>query len=130
MKRTTMRLGDAELDIMLAIWAAEGPSTSVQVRDRLRQRRDWAMASVMTSLARLVEKGFISCDKSSGINTYTALVSEDAYKSQESKNLLERLYNNSVPNMVTNLYGSKVLAKADIDDLRALLDALDGGEPQ
>lgn len=120
-------LGEAELDIMMAIWEANGPLTSVQVRDKLRGSRDWAMASIMTSLARLVEKGFISCDKSSGINTYTALVAEDAYKSQESKGLLERLYGNSVPKLVTNLYGSNLLDQADIDELRTLLDSLDGG---
>ena len=124
----TKRLGDAELEIMLAIWEAPGPLTSVQVREKLRQTRDWAMASVMTALSRLVEKGFLSCDKSSGINTYTALIQEDAYKSQESKSLLEKLYGNSVPNLVTNLYGSKLLDQDDLCELRELLDTLDGGK--
>lgn len=126
--KKTKNLGDAELEIMLAIWEAEHPLTSVQVREKLRETRDWAMASVMTSLARLVEKGFLRCDKDTGINTYTALIPEDDYKAQESQSLLTRLYGNSVPNMVTTLYGNKMLDKSDIDELRTLLDSLEGGE--
>lgn len=124
----TKRLGDAELEIMLAIWQSEGPMTSVQVRQRLRESRDWPMASVMTSLARLVEKGFLTLDKSSGINTYTAVITEDAYKAQESRTFLSKLYGNSVPQLVTHLYGSKVIDKEDIEELRALLSHLDEGE--
>lgn len=122
------RLGDAELEIMLAVWAEQGPITSVQVREKLRGSRDWAMSTLMTSLARLVEKGFLQCDKSTGINQYTALIKEADYKSREGKSLLEKLYGNSMPNMVTNLYGSKLLDQSDIEELRSLLDELEGGK--
>lgn len=121
------RLGDAELEIMLAIWDAGTPLTSVQIREKLKRSRDWAMASIMTSLARIVEKGFLQCDKSTGINLYTPLADEEDYKAQEGRSFLDKMYGSSVPNLVTNLYSNKVIDKADIDELRKLLDSLDGG---
>lgn len=122
------RLGDAELEIMLAIWGAGTSLTSVQIREKVRGSRDWAMATLMTSLARLVEKGFLECDKSTGINLYTPLVNEEEYKAQEGRSFLEKMYGNSVPNLVTNLYSNKVINKKDINELRKLLNTLEGGE--
>lgn len=84
------------------------------------------MPQVMTSLARLVEKGFISCDKSIGINTYQALISESDYKAQESQSFLAKLYGSSVPNMVNHLYSNRIIDQTDIEELRTLLATLDG----
>lgn len=126
--KKTKRLGDAELEIMLAIWAEGGPVTSVQVREKLRGSRDWAMSTLMTSLARLVEKDFLRCDKTTGINLYTARIGAEDYKSQEGRSFLEKLYGNSLPDMVTNLYSNNVLNASDIDELRSLLDELEGGK--
>ena len=43
MEEIIRRLGDAELEIMQAVWAAEGPVSSVYVQQALRGRRDWAL---------------------------------------------------------------------------------------
>lgn len=120
------KLGDAELEIMLAIWGDDVPLTSVQIREQLVKARPWSMPQVMTSLARLVEKGFVACDKSSGMNSYRAVITEDDYKASESKRFLSKLYGNSMPEMVNHLYSSKVIGQSDIDELRSLLRELDG----
>lgn len=121
------RLSDTELEIMMTIWDAGKPLTSVQIRDKMKESRNWTMGALMTALARMVEKGFLQCDKSTGINVYKPLVDESEYKSQEGKSFLEKLFGNSVPNLVTNLYASKIIDKSDIEELRALLDKLEGG---
>ena len=55
------RLGDGELEIMLAVWGEEEPVSSTLVQEKLRGRRDWALPAVITALNRLVEKGFLAC---------------------------------------------------------------------
>ena len=40
------RLGDAELEIMLTVWAAREPVTSGYVSGALKGRRDWALPAV------------------------------------------------------------------------------------
>lgn len=80
---------------------------------------------MMTSLARLTDKGFISCDRSTGRNLYTSIISENEYKTGASKHFLEKLYNNSIQNMITALYNNKEIKNSDIEELRKFLDRLE-----
>ena len=97
------RLGDAELEIMLAVWGAEEPVTSGYVSDKLRVSRDWALPAVVTSLNRLVEKGFLKCEKQGRANLYTPLVSERDSKAQESRGVLKKLFGGSVSGLAAAL---------------------------
>ena len=79
----------------------------------------------MTSLARLADKGFINCDRSTGSNLYTSVISENEYKSGASKHFLEKLYNNSIQNMIATLYNNREIKNSDIEELRDFLDELE-----
>ena len=77
------KLGEAELEIMQVIWSCERPVNSNYILKELQERRKWQLSTLMTSLARLAEKGFVHCDRSTGSNLYTAVISEDSYKSEQ-----------------------------------------------
>ena len=85
MKNEIKRLGDAELEIMQVIWSAEKPIMAARILELLQEKRKWALSTLMTSLARLAEKGFVFCDRTHRNNQYTALISEEDYKRKESK---------------------------------------------
>lgn len=119
------KLGEAELEIMQVIWNSKEPITSNCILKELQERRGWQLSTLMTSLARLVDKGFISCDRSTGRNLYTSIISEDKYKTGASKHFLEKLYNNSIQNMITTLYSNKEIKSSDIQELRNFLDKLE-----
>lgn len=120
------RLGDAELDIMLAIWGAGEPVSSGYVSDKLRTKRDWALPAVVTSLNRLVEKGFLRCEKQGRTNLYTPIISEQEYKAAESRGILKKLFGGSVSNLAAALYDGKAMGEKEIRELRAFLDELEG----
>lgn len=61
MKNTLKKLGEAELEIMQVVWNSGNPVTSNYILKELQERRNWQLSTLMTSLARLVDKGFISC---------------------------------------------------------------------
>ncbi len=128
MKQERKKLGDAELDIMLAIWQAPGPVTSTWLLEQLRGKRDWPLSALMTTLARLADKGFVACDRSTRTNYYSALVSEAEYKARESSSFLQRLHAGSLPSLVAGLYGSQAIGNAELEELRALIDTLEGGD--
>jgi len=100
-------LGDAELDIMLALWSGEGPMTSAQVKEKMRGKRDWALSSL-----------------------YAPLVSEERYRAGEGAGMLEKLWGNSVGSLVASLYEGKVIGNRELSELRELIDALEKGEPR
>lgn len=122
------RLSDAEVEIMQAIWRADAPLTSTEIQAKLRGRRNWSLPAVMTALARLAEKGYVNCDRSTRTNLYSALVEESAYKQREGRSFLEKLYDNSVQNFVAALYDAKDLTPRDIEELRALIDSFERGK--
>lgn len=119
------RLGEAELEIMQVIWGSKSPVTSNYILKELRGRRKWQLSTLMTSLARLADKGFVSCDRSTGSNLYTFMIPENEYKAEASRHFLERLYNNSIQNMIATLYSDKAMKSSDIEELREFLDQLE-----
>lgn len=119
------RLPDAELEIMLVIWRAGNPVSSSYILDQLRGKRKWALATLMTVLSRLVEKGFVYCEKEGRSNSYRAAITETEYKESESRSTLEKLFGNSVQDMVMSLYNGKTINKNDLAELRALIDKVE-----
>lgn len=120
-------LGEAELEIMLAVWGAGEAVSASYVRQRLMGSRDWTLPAVLTSLNRLVVKGFLTRDKRGRGNWYRPLVSESAYKAAEGRSLIDRLYGGSLTGMVSALYDRGAVGPEDLEDLRRYLDA--PGEP-
>ena len=120
------RLGDAELEIMLAVWGAGEAVTSGYVQEKLQGSRDWALPAVITALNRLVEKGFLACEKQGRSNRYRPLISERAYKAAESRGVLDRLFGSSFKGMVAALYDGKAIKEQDLRELRSYLDELEG----
>jgi BlaI family transcriptional regulator, penicillinase repressor len=119
------RLGDAELEIMLVIWHSKEPVTSNYILEELQGKRKWVLSTLMTSLARLADKGFVLCDRTTRTNLYSALVSEEDYKARESRSFLEKLYGNSLQRLITSLYSNNVIDGADLSELREYLDKID-----
>lgn len=126
MNKIVKKLGEAELEIMQVIWKADAPITSSFILKELQERRKWQLSTLMTSLSRSVDKGFISCDRTTGNNLYSSIISENDFKAKESKSFLEKLYNNSIQNMVATLYSNKAINDSDMNELRKFLDDLEG----
>ena len=123
------KLSDSELEIMKVLWSQDSPMTSNEVLDRLKDRYDWKLAGLMTFLARMVDKGYVYCDRSTRTNYYSAVVSQDQYKFQESESFLEKLYDNSATKLIAHLCNGKKISQKEITELRDYLDSLkEGGE--
>ena len=86
MCRIMKKLGEAELEIMQVVWNEDHPLTSNYILKQLQGRRKWKLSTLMTSLSRLSDKGYLSCDRSTGSNLYTFMISENEYRTKESRN--------------------------------------------
>ena len=122
------KLSDAEFEIMQVLWKHEGPMTSNQLLEEMGDNRNWKLASLMTVLARMADKGAVYCDRTTRTNYYTALISEDEYKVTEGTSVLERLFNKSAKDFVASLYQGKQMSKKDIRELGEYLDTLEKKE--
>lgn len=120
------RLGDGELEIMLAVWGAGEPVNSTYIQEKLRGRRDWALPAIITAVNRLIEKGFLEGEKRGRVNYYWPKITEGEYKAAEGRDLLDRLYGGSFAGLAASLVDGKAVGKEDLDELRRYLDKLEG----
>ena len=58
------KMSDSEQEVMRLIWAASGSASSAEVLDGLKViNKEWKPNTVLTFLARLVEKGLLTAVK-------------------------------------------------------------------
>jgi len=122
------RLPDSELEIMMIMWEANEPVTSAYVCEKLKNKKDWKITSVLTFLARLVEKGFVTSRREGKVNIYSAVISDEEYLQNESKLILRKLYGNSLTTFVASLYDSNAISDDDLSELREFIDKETKGE--
>jgi len=119
------KLSDSEFEIMKILWSRDNPMTSNEILEEIKGQRDWKLASLMTVLARMVEKGYVYCDRSTRTNYYNAVVEEEQYKVEESEQLLDKLFHKSVTKFIASLYQGKKFSAEEINELRTYLDSLE-----
>ena len=116
------KLGDGELEVMQAIWDAGEPVTASSILEKVQQKRTWGLSTLMTVLARLIEKGYLECDKSTRTNIYSAKIEEMDYKKKEGRSFLEKMYGNSIFNFISCLYDDSDIGPEEISQLRRIVE--------
>lgn len=119
------RLPDSELEVMKALWAS-GPDTSRAELEEALAPMGLASNTVNTYLTRLQEKRFVQAKRDGKLNRYTPLVSQEDYRAFDSRSILTKLYDSSPRKFVAAL-AKGGLTEKDVEELRALLDELGGG---
>lgn len=120
-RRAGMRkLPESELEIMMIIWKYDRPVNRMEIEGELE--KEIAAPTVLSFLNRLEAKGFVRVEKNGKVNWYTPLVREADYLQRESRQILRRMYRNSLKNFVTALYDGDGLTKEELKELREFLD--------
>ena len=119
-----MRISDAELDVMEALWAADQALTATDIADRVGSGRGWSLATVKTMLSRLVAKGAITHQEDGRRFIYSPAFDRDAYVSRESRRLVDRLFDGRLSPLVAQLAEEDALDDDDIAAIEALLKEL------
>ncbi len=119
-----IRISEAEAVVMEVLWG-EHPLTADEVIARLPGGNDWAEATVKTLLNRLLNKGAIGAAKEGRRYLYSPQVERDDWVLEESSSLLERLFDGRVAPLVAHFSQHRKLSRADVAELRKLLEELD-----
>lgn len=119
-----VRISDAELDVMEALWAAGQPLTAAEVADRVDADRGWTLATVKTMLSRLVTKGALQHREDGRRFLYSPAIKREAYVGNESRRFVERLFGGRLSPLVARLAEEDGLDQDDIAAIEALLKEL------
>lgn len=116
------KISEAELVVMKCIWKNE-EITSLKLIEELEKTTKWSKATIKTLLGRLVKKEVVEVIKNAGnLYLYRPIITESEYKMEESNDLVNKLYNGSINNMLVAFAKSKQLSKKDIKELLKLID--------
>ena len=119
-----LRISDAELEVMEALWSAGHPLTAAEAADRIGAGRDWSLATVKTMLSRLATKGAVKHREDGRRFLYSPAIKREAYVGRESRRFVERLFGGRLSPLVARLAEEDGLDDEDIAAIEALLKEL------
>ena len=119
-----VRISDAELEVMEALWAARQPLTAAEVADGIEPGRDWSLQTVKTMLSRLVAKGALKHREDGRRFLYSPAIGREAYVGNESRRFVEKLFGGRLSPLVASLAEDQALDEDDIAAIEALLREL------
>lgn len=122
-----MQVSEAESVVMQVLWEARGPLAAEDVVSALAGEQEWQEATIKTLLNRLLKKGAIAATREGRRYLYSPVLQREAWLLGESEGLLARLFDGRVAPLVAHFSQHRKLDKADIAELRKLLEEMDDG---
>lgn len=119
-----MRISTAESVVMEALWR-RSPQTADEIAAHVAPEQGWTDATVKTLLNRLLTKGAVTADKEGRRYLYRPLLERAQYVSEESKSLLDRLFDGRVSSLVMHFSERESLSPDEIAELKRLISELE-----
>lgn len=127
MPQTHVPISEAESHVMEVLWR-QAPLSSEQIVAAVQQYSDWHEKTIRTLLNRLLGKGAVEATRDGRRYLYTPLLSRAQWQSQESRNLLDRVFGGRVAPLLAHFSQHEKLSARDIAELRKLIDAIEQKE--
>ena len=122
-----MQISEAESVVMDVLWRTH-PLGAEEVVAALADSRHWQEATIKTLLNRLLNKGAIAAEKEGRRYLYSPRLKREDWVLEESRGLLDRLFDGRVAPLVAHFSEQRKLSRKDIAELRKLLEELDDGQ--
>jgi BlaI family transcriptional regulator, penicillinase repressor len=119
-----MAISEAEAVIMEVLWR-QAPRTAEEILAEVGSQQDWQEGTVKSLLNRLLTKKAVKAEREGRRYLYSPRLTREQYVSQESKGLLDRLFEGRVAPLVAHFSEQRKLTRKDIAELRKLLEELD-----
>ena len=120
-------LANAELAIMDLLWREE-QLTARQIREQLYPKAGKAQhGTVQRLLQRLENKGYVERDGNQPILLFSAAISRQEYAGSQLELLVSKLTEGSIAPLITHLVEEQKISRAEIEQIRAILDEQDRG---
>jgi BlaI family transcriptional regulator, penicillinase repressor len=114
-------LSEAQLDIMRVVWD-RGEVTVADVWKAVAARRKVARSTVLTMIARLVEKGWLCCDEEGHAFRYRAAVPREATLGTVVRRLVDTAFGGSAEGLVMALLHGRGVSKEEARRIKKMID--------
>ncbi len=121
-----MAISEAEAVVMEVLWRG-APRSAEDILAEVGPLQDWQEGTVKSLLNRLLKKRAVTAVRDGRRYLYTPKLSRGQYVMQESKGLLDRLFDGRVAPLVAHFSERRKLSRKDIAELKRLIGGLDDG---
>lgn len=116
-----MNISKSEMEIMRIIWDKGDKVTTKELTELLPDKK---LTTISTLAGRLIDKGALKSEKigRSHAHEYEAVISEDEYRSMQTKDFVKSIYRGSAKSLISTLFRDENFTKEDIAELKRFID--------
>ena len=119
-----MRISGAESLVMEVLWR-QSPLTAEDIAAAVGPDQGWSDKTVKTLLNRLLTKKAVTATRDGRRYLYAPVVPRADYIQDESRGLIDRLFDGKLAPLVSHFAETKQLSAEDIAELKRLIAELD-----
>jgi BlaI family transcriptional regulator, penicillinase repressor len=112
---------DAELELLTILWA-RGPSTVREIHKVATERKPAQYTTVLKLLQIMADKGLVHRDEKERAHVYRAAFSPEQTRQQLASDLMKRAFGGSAASLMQGALSDRKISKAELAELRRLLD--------
>ena len=118
---------DAELELLTVLWS-RGATTVREVHETIAARKPTQYTTVLKTLQIMAEKGLVRRDEKQRAHIYEAARPREWTQQQLAGDLLQRAFNGSAGSLMLGALSARKASKAELAELRRLLDEFERRE--
>lgn len=118
---------ESELEILQVLWQ-HGPSTVRFVHEELSKNKDAGYTTTLKLMQIMAEKGMLAADKASRSHVFAPLLQEEDTQRRLLDRFLDTTFRGSAMKMVMQALGNHQASREELDEIRNLLDKMEGGD--
>lgn len=122
-----MRISVAESLVMEALWR-QSPQSADDLASEIGPEQNWAPKTVRTLISRLLKKGAVTAVQDGRRYLYAPSIERTAYVQDESRGLVDRLFDGKLAPLVSHFAETNQLSAEDIAELKRLVSELGDGD--
>jgi len=117
---------EAELEILQVLWE-HGPSTVRFVNDLLSKQKNVGYTTTLKIMQIMADKQLLNRDTTGKTHIYKVAISQQKTQQQLIDKLMASAFGGSAMKLVMQALGNKKSTAAELNEIRAFLDQLEGG---
>lgn len=117
---------EAELEILQVLWE-HGPSTVRFVNDLLSKQKNVGYTTTLKIMQIMADKHLLNRDTTGKTHIYKIAISQQKTQQQLIDKLMASAFGGSAMKLVMQALGNKKSTAAELNEIRAFLDQLEGG---
>jgi predicted transcriptional regulator len=123
----TLKPTESELEILQVLWQ-NGPSTVRFVNEQLSEDKEVGYTTTLKLMQIMAEKGLVSRNEDNRTHIYEAKVTEQETQQHLLGRFLDTTFRGSAMKLVMQALGNHQTSKEELDQIRQLLDQIEGGK--